>query len=91
MVLSFLTSPHTPSQLKQLRQQLATMQRLLDSYDTRGTAADLRELAAAAAHGRGCRGRGDLSRMAVAAPGPVPLRAVPDLLLLDRGHTFTWT
>ena len=64
VVLSFLTSPHTPSQLKQLRQQLATTQRLLDSYDTRGTAGDLQKLAAAAAaHGRGCgrsqHGRGD--------------------------------
>ena len=47
----------------QLRQQLATTQRLLDSYDTRGTAGDARELAAAAAaHGRGpgpCCGRGE--------------------------------
>ena len=63
LVLSFLTSPHTPSQLKQLRQQLATTQRLLDSYDTRGTAGDLQKLAAAANHGRGCgrsqHGRGD--------------------------------
>ena len=53
---------HTPSQLKQLRQQLATTQRLLDRYDARGTAGDLREVAAAAAHGRGCgrsHGRGD--------------------------------
>ena len=54
LVLSFLTSLHPPSQLKQLRQQLATTQRLLDSYDARGTASNLRELAAAAAHGRGC-------------------------------------
>ena len=48
-----------PSQLKQLRQQLATTQRLLDSYDTRGTAGDLRELSTATTHGRGSRGRGD--------------------------------
>ena len=59
LVLSFLTSPRTPSQLKQLRQQLATTQRLLDSYDTRGTAGDLRELSTATTHGRGSRGRGD--------------------------------
>ena len=51
------------AQITQLRQQLATTQRLLDSYDTRGTAGDARELAAAAAaHGRGpgpCCGRGE--------------------------------
>ena len=75
-VLSFLTSPHTPSQLKQLRQQLATTQRLLDSYDTRGTAGDLQKLAAAANHGRGCgrsqHGRGDFvtyGRTSRARPG----------------------
>ena len=31
-----LTTPSTPSQLKQLRQQLATTQRLLDTVDSRG-------------------------------------------------------
>ena len=42
------------AQITQLRQQLATTQRLLDSYDTRGAAGDSRELAAAAAaHARG--------------------------------------
>ena len=72
-VLSFLTSPHTPSQLKQLRQQLATTQRLLDSYDTRGTAGDLRELAATATHGGGCgrsRGRGDFVTYGRSRPRP---------------------
>ena len=105
VVLSFLTSPHTPSQLKQLRQQLATTQRLLDSYDTRGTAGDLQKLAAAAAHGRGCgrsHGRGDFVTCHV-WPQPCPaqcrcgLREVPVrqprrrrcLLLAGRVPVFT--
>ena len=60
-----LTPPRSSSM--QLRQQLATTQRLLDGYDARGTASDLRELAAAANHGhehgrgrdRGRTGQGD--------------------------------
>ena len=40
LVLTLLTPP--PSQLKQLRQQLSTTQRLLDSYAAQGTAGDCR-------------------------------------------------
>eukprot|EP00964_Phaeocystis_antarctica_P084836 scaffold53512_cov48-Phaeocystis_antarctica.AAC.2 len=84
---SFLTSPHTSSQLKQLRQQLATTQRLPDSYDTRGTAARPATCESsppppptvgAAAAGA------TLSRMAAAVPGPVPLTG------LGNGRAASW-
>ena len=96
--------PHTPShpltppsQLKQLRQQLATTQRLLDSYGTRGTAGDLRELLPPPPPTVGAAAAVVISsRMAAAAPGPVPLRAAPVrpprrrcLLLPGRGPVFT--